>query len=763
VRATPKLKLRGVNSMRSLARGIVVVAAIAALCLPPQSAPARPEEAAVLLEGVNEISLPCCIGPLVVTSQAALPVVLGAEHDLREPVVAVTTLGQGRAVAFGHPGYFGADALGAADGGRLILNALRWAAAHESEGEQADLRVGVRGAPDLPQFLREQGVTANNLQPRGWHHSLVDLDVVCLSLSGLSDVEVAAVRSYLRRGGGVLAAGKAGDWLDENPGEDLSQYPGNRLLAEGGIYWAEGNLGRPRDRTYLGSASEATLCHASVALEAMKEQVASPPEQSPEEAAQATHTLSRALTTLPDTDEGALPEIKSLLGGHQADFSDMKSNPVTAEQPLSRLLLVHQVGEMEKLSPDEIEAHPASSQFPGALPSGAPRVSRSCEIDCSVPGWHSTGLYAAPGEVIEAEVPLAAEDGALRLRIGAHSDATWHLPKWRRVPEITSSSALEAPLARAASAFGGLVYVEVPKGCQAGVVEITLRNAVQAPYYIRGETDPSQWKERIRHLPAPWAELQGDTVIITVPSSAVRDLDDAETVVQFWDGVLDADAELAALPPRERPERMVADEQISAGYMHAGYPIMTHLDAVELVLDPDRICGDQEGGGGWGFFHELGHNHQSGDWTFNGTGEVTCNLFSLYSYEMVCGVPVHETREQLTPEWQTEQTRKHLADGAEFEKWKASPFLGLVTYSQLIDGFGWDAFRQVFAEYRDLPDEERPKNDNEKRDQWLVRFSRTAGRDLGPFFEAWGIPTSQAARDCISDLPDWMPEGFPPE
>ena len=25
----------------------------------------------------------------------------------------------------------------------------------------------------------------------------------------------------------------------------------------------------------------------------------------------------------------------------------------------------------------------------------------------------------------------------------------------------------------------------------------------------------------------------------------------------------------------------------------------------------------------WGFFHELGHNHQLGDRTFSGSGEVT--------------------------------------------------------------------------------------------------------------------------------------------
>jgi len=83
-------------------------------------------------------------------------------------------------------------------------------------------------------------------------------------------------------------------------------------------------------------------------------------------------------------------------------------------------------------------------------------------------------------------------------------------------------------------------------------------------------------------------------------------------------------------------------------------------------------------------------------------------------------------------------------------------------YYQLIEGFGWDAFKKTFAEYRKLPKEERPKNDDQERDQWMVRLSKTTGKNLGPFFQAWKIPTSQAARDSIKDLPEWMPEpGFP--
>jgi len=84
-------------------------------------------------------------------------------------------------------------------------------------------------------------------------------------------------------------------------------------------------------------------------------------------------------------------------------------------------------------------------------------------------------------------------------------------------------------------------------------------------------------------------------------------------------------------------------------------------------------------------------------------------------------------------------------------------------YAQMQEAFGWDAYRWVFATYLALPDAERPRTDDEKRDQWLVRFSRTVGRNLGPFYEAWGVPTSQAARDSIASLPEWMPPGFPPE
>ncbi len=46
-------------------------------------------------------------------------------------------------------------------------------------------------------------------------------------------------------------------------------------------------------------------------------------------------------------------------------------------------------------------------RFPTRICSEAPRIAREVAIDPSVPGWTSTGLYAAPGEAIEATAPTA--------------------------------------------------------------------------------------------------------------------------------------------------------------------------------------------------------------------------------------------------------------------------------------------------------------------------------------------------------------------
>jgi len=54
--------------------------------------------------------------------------------------------------------------------------------------------------------------------------------------------------------------------------------------------------------------------------------------------------------------------------------------------------------------------------------------------------------------------------------------------------------------------------------------------------------------------------------------------------------------------------------------MHAGYPVVTHLDicndksCAEYIFDIKNL----KNGGCWGLFHEFGHNMQRDEWTFEG-------------------------------------------------------------------------------------------------------------------------------------------------
>jgi hypothetical protein len=735
---------------------------VAVLLVVAGQAGAVSKDVEALLDGVGQIAAPGVPGPLCVFGDQAAPVVAGAEGGaVRQAVVAAARMGSGRVVAFGHPGYLDRGALAKDDTGRLMVNAVRWAAG--SAGAPGNARVAVHKQPALVEFLREQGIKAEPLEGAGWAEKLGAFGVLCLSPASLAtDADIAAVSRFVTEGGGLIAGDLGWGWLQLNPGKTLlADHQGNRLLAPAGIVWADGTLTTTAGSGYTAKVAPPELCHAGRALDALAAQAAGKAPLTPEDAAEATAVLTRAARSLPAGDKLLAPRLRRLGDESKAGAVPTARRPLTMKDPLARLLLTLQLEEINRLTPEQVKAHPAATEFPGAVPADAPRVTQTIEVDTAVPGWHSTGLYAAPGEAITVEAPEGAASRKLAVRIGAHTDSLWGLDSWQRAPEVCRALPLAKPVTRAASAFGGLVYVEAPDRGATGVVSVKIGGAVAAPYYVLGKTDLAEWRSKTRLRAAPWAELATAKVILTLPSRAVRGLEDPEGLMKFWDAVLDCCAELAAMPlDRRRPERYVTDVQISAGYMHSGYPIMTLLDMPEVMVDKARMTSNGHGGV-WGLWHEMGHNHQSSVWTFDGTGEVTENLFTLYVFDKACGHP-QSAFDRVTGQRVGKRRTAYVAGGAKFEEWKKDPFLGLQMYVQLQEAFGWDAYKKVFAEYRALARTERPKTDDEKRDQWMVRFSRAVGKNLGPFFQAWGVPTSEKARASIADLAPWMPEDFPP-
>jgi hypothetical protein len=310
-----------------------------------------------------------------------------------------------------------------------------------------------------------------------------------------------------------------------------------------------------------------------------------------------------------------------------------------------------------------------------------------------------------------------------------------------------------------------LLYLVVPAEFAPDSVRLTVTGAVQTPHFVLGKTSVQAWRDSIRNAPGTWGELESREIALTVPSDLLRTLDDPQQLLELWDRIVHAQG---SLEPRrlnglgDRQARYVPDPHVSWGYMYAPAhrPLTIPMSAAKNFIDAKMLATNADGDA-WGLFHELGHWHQNDMWTFDGTGEVTVNIFTLYTIDKICGLPSAKAREDVfTPEKMLDTMRKHVAQGSPFGKWKSDPFLALKMYVQIEQAFGWEAYREVFAKYRELPENQRPSRDEDQRDMWMVMMSRQVGRDLGPFFEAWGVPVTSEARASIADLPDWMPDNW---
>jgi hypothetical protein len=425
---------------------------------------------------------------------------------------------------------------------------------------------------------------------------------------------------------------------------------------------------------------------------------------------------------------------------------------------------------------DKVVPNPLADTFPGPVPATAPRVVKPVNLPANISGWQSTGVYAPPGEIIRVRVSSRDIRRGLRIQIGCHSDnllGAEEAENWKRFPVLTTSVSVTRNETQIASPFGGLVYVCTPGGpaTDKDRIHVEVSGAVEAPFYRLGETTKAEW-ERIRQAPAPWGELACRTVTLSVPAEHLRNLDDPEKLMQIWEKIIDDQDWLASLPKRTtNPERLVPDVQLSLGYMHSGYPVMCHANpSAKDMVDINHLTTN----GDWGFFHEYGHNHQRGEWTFSGFGETTCNLFALYNMETIAGKERGEGNPDLKRLLAEKLADPHGARGSDHY---------LAIYLPVIREFGWESLRKTFAEYN-KPDTqaekrmkrriaashskarqksqsaleaEEAKSDERNKEIFVRHWSKQTKRNLGPYFEKVGFPYTSAMKTSLSLYKPWMP------
>ena len=357
----------------------------------------------------------------------------------------------------------------------------------------------------------------------------------------------------------------------------------------------------------------------------------------------------------------------------------------------------------------------------------------------------------------------------LTLVIGAHTDSLLQLNSWPRFPRISRRFKITQQETTLANAFGGLIYIDVPRDKRLGGLNVPtyggygwldenrdnvqgqarvhIAGAVAAPLFVLGKTKPSEWQQQLAQCKAPWGELQCDRVVLTVRSSGLQNVTDPAALLQFWGKVIDTEAALNGWPRQpDSPERIVLDRETSAGWMHSGYPIMAHLPSERELLDLPFVSSK----GSWGFFHELGHNHEAQAYTFGSDYvEVNVNLFSMFVERKLIGLQTfgHPSLRDIPK----------LLDQRLGPDKKCDPWTNLAMYIVTIDAFGWDPLQKTMASYSAAGGADGIRTREQKIDQWVLRYSRATGRNLAAYYALFGLNCSDGIKSQLSGLPAWIP------
>ena len=387
--------------------------------------------------------------------------------------------------------------------------------------------------------------------------------------------------------------------------------------------------------------------------------------------------------------------------------------------------------------------------------------SQQVEIDTSMSGYIPTGCYAVAGKEIQVLVPPQLAGQGLILRIGDYSNGAE--PRAARMGDQQRDFTIKSEVTRAVSPFGGLVYFYSdvnrisPKQRGAAPFRADIRGAIAAPLFILGKTSLEEWRNKIRHLPGPQAELWGPYFAATMPSSLIRDFDDpAESISHWGDWVKVYDRVNGCPERRNTPERVVLDVEPGAW---AGYPFHGAHDWFKTYFACPGASRDLISSAG--FPHELAHQAQSRpdhSWGYN---PYTKNFEQTITIFDTCGARALAIRPQrsgwVSSRPYADESMRQMLRSAEGTSNPAShggenlfpAFAEGELYVFLTHIFGEGIWAKFFADY--ARDEEQapqhlPRSDAAKRDQWLIRFSRITGYDMREFFvDRLKLPVSAAA------------------
>ncbi|EEL34489.1 S-layer domain protein [Bacillus cereus Rock3-28] len=345
--------------------------------------------------------------------------------------------------------------------------------------------------------------------------------------------------------------------------------------------------------------------------------------------------------------------------------------------------------------------------------------------------YEPTGLYAKPNEQITINVE---ENQNIQAYIGTYSyDASW------REDSKIKSFTLKPGINTIQSPNGGMIYFYNKQ--QGGTIRTTVTTGgTTIPFFELGKHTKQDLINMLDQYPNAHAvELKGERVLITASPARVKKYllgsnTDPVQLLKKMDEATRIQDKVAGLSEEQVDKHYVhyVEENHSPDYyMYAtSYRTAYVGDAIQYVLDIDKFVKD-----GWGPWHEAGHLRQQSPWKFYNMTEVQNNIYSLSVEKAFTSNQPFRLQQEgaYTKAFQyLEQSNKNYDEISD-------AFVKLVMLWQLQLAYGEGFYPKLHQLYRDMPSNEIPQTDENKKQLFMISASKVAKQNLIPFFEKWGL------------------------
>ncbi len=382
-----------------------------------------------------------------------------------------------------------------------------------------------------------------------------------------------------------------------------------------------------------------------------------------------------------------------------------------------------------------------------------------------------TGTYLAPGSFATVSVPQELVNQDYYIRVGSHE---WDLSnKWiyKRLDRVSKKFQITSTSTVVFNPLGGAISILVPYGADEGNVEVSVTNALEAPFFSIKSFDYTEDFDAELDKPAPWAVFESENVMYSIPKhSIIPGQYDLEQTLMDWETALRGVNSIMGreIIPDKHNMYMISDLIIRGGAYSIGYPMSnTPQDYIDVPGPAYFINGpgpDDEVN-----FHETGHALAMSK--FPGEIEALVNFPYIMAMNYGLGVDLNEAiNYSFVPNtFDLDRTATHRMVSNTFgvERDISNTTTDEVRYQhrgyghyfEIVNLLGWcplrNFWRQEYIDYQNGIDHGINGQDIDSR---IIRMCQAAQTDLRPLFHVFGIlsqdpPAVQAALDAAEISP----------